>query len=749
MKQIRLAKSPSLYLWGVMALVAWSVQGAEPDLRAVAAQSLVTVSIKPVLETWEEPLSEYPGERCPNCGRVHGSSHERILGMEVPLQVSGFLFAPDRVVMADPLLRVGEMPSIMVERGGERIPAVVERICLKQDAMLLKLERPFSAKAFSAPPAGASTGCVVAVASRNAMDTLCAKTAQQTDFLQVTADGQRIVALPSIAQLLDEKGAVFGYATSMPFAEGDLSAKSAKPEDWAGLSPQELAAEEAKILTQFKKSFRPVTFGLRAPKSEAGSETTRRYSYSSRNNESANELEVSAVGVFLRPQRLLVPCDLTYEQIARLESIRVTLADGKTVEGRFVCALQAAHAVVVELPQAYPEAVAPLDGGKQGLQELQHLLSIEVVTSGEYEVRIHRTRISEITPGWRGNLTAKYLGRGNILFALNGRCSWLPLRLRRTESDEMSAYTYRSSRDPMCFLADAVAALAEPAPADVKTAWVPLSEADEGRLGWLGIDLQVMDPALAEAQKVSGATKYGKIGGLVTQVYPDSPAARAGIESNWIFTRILPEGRTLPIDVMAKDSDYSFSDRAFSWSDMDKMPLMYFDRMPAPWPPLKTNVRRYLTEHVGIGTKLTAEFWVAGKRVLKELTVEAAPESFGTSRALDWKAGGLKLGALTFEVRRYLNVDKAAPGVVVRQVRQGTSAALAGIKPYELIIAVGEKKVFTPAECLAELGELKAPVTVRISRMGQERTVVIQPMAARPANAAKEMLSGFLDDDDE
>jgi serine protease Do len=51
--------------------------------------------------------------------------------------------------------------------------------------------------------------------------------------------------------------------------------------------------------------------------------------------------------------------------------------------------------------------------------------------------------------------------------------------------------------------------------------------------GWLGIQMQAVDPDLAEALGVEG----GK-GALITQVYPDTPAARGGLETGDVVTSL-------------------------------------------------------------------------------------------------------------------------------------------------------------------------------------------------------------------
>src|SRR5690606_36917123 len=49
---------------------------------------------------------------------------------------------------------------------------------------------------------------------------------------------------------------------------------------------------------------------------------------------------------------------------------------------------------------------------------------------------------------------------------------------------------------------------------------VPLSEAEENRLAWLGVELQTLTPDLARINGIADQTNDGATGALVTHVYP-------------------------------------------------------------------------------------------------------------------------------------------------------------------------------------------------------------------------------------
>ena len=135
---------------------------------------------------------------------------------------------------------------------------------------------------------------------------------------------------------------------------------------------------------------------------------------------------------------------------------------------------------------------------------------------------------------------------------------------------------------------------------------VPLSEEQENRLAWVGVELQAMSQELARANNVSDLTKDGETGGLVTFVYPGSPAAKAGVEPGWILLRVDVDGQPKPIDVQVEAD--RFGGDPFPWDRLGDAPEAVFDRIPTPWPTVESTLVRTLTD-LGFGKKYVAEIF--------------------------------------------------------------------------------------------------------------------------------------------
>jgi serine protease Do len=162
--------------------------------------------------------------------------------------------------------------------------------------------------------------------------------------------------------------------------------------------------------------------------------------------------------------------------------------------------------------------------------------------------------------------------------------------------------------------------------------------------GWLGVVLQPLTPELA-----ASLGSEGRKGVLVTEVMPDSPAARAGLKAGDVVLEV--DGRKIehPADVA----------RAVG--------------LAAPGRRTKVTLWRDNALHT-IAAVLGE---TPGERHLSRLGFEVRP--------------------LTPDLARELN-RRSAEGVVVARVDEGTAAAEAGIQRGDVIVEVNRQPVRTLAD---------------------------------------------------
>lgn len=158
------------------------------------------------------------------------------------------------------------------------------------------------------------------------------------------------------------------------------------------------------------------------------------------------------------------------------------------------------------------------------------------------------------------------------------------------------------------------------------------------------------------------------MGAVVTQVEPDSPGAKAGLQIGDVITEI--NGKKV--------------------SDSGELQVEVSQQKP--------------------GSKDELTVLRDGKTQTMPVTLEAlkaSGEQTGTSAQGQSKMRwGMGLGDLTPDVRDQLQIPTNVHGVVIEQVRPGSSADNAGLQQGDVILEVNRHKVSTPADVQQELSKV-------------------------------------------
>ena len=174
--------------------------------------------------------------------------------------------------------------------------------------------------------------------------------------------------------------------------------------------------------------------------------------------------------------------------------------------------------------------------------------------------------------------------------------------------------------------------------------------------GRIGIGVSDVTPENAKFFDQANAT-----GAVVTQVEPDSPGAKAGLQIGDVITQI--DGQKV--------------------SDAGELQVMVGQKQP--------------------GTKITLDVLRNGKSMTLPVTLEEMGNRAGESGAgkdegqgkMRW---GIGLNDLTPDLREQLQVPHDVHGAVVEQVQPGSAADNAGLQQGDIILEVNRHKVQTAAE---------------------------------------------------
>jgi S1-C subfamily serine protease len=689
------------------------------------APGLVQVEYTLQFDKGEAPRAAGWAERCPNCGRYHTFGAGELVEEERPGEALGALLSPTRVISFDPIIHPRFVRSIAVRFGDQRVEARIAAYAAEQDAVVLDLAeplrdaRPLAFNAEAKPPYLAVT-----YQRENGAWTISVQPLA-LNFARTQA-GRQFLPVPSNCLIVDKTGVAVGMSFRDELPPDDSWKGS--PSKWPMMSEDEMKKRLAHLEKIVNEGVLRVSLRFRSPKAEG-----RRRAFSSGSREEEQEgQERNVSGLLADDRTIVILTNLNPKITARLEAIQIHPTQGDAVPAKFAYTLADYGALVATLEK-------PLKGppvfAKEDIRDLRTrlLLSAEVIVQGEKRVTYFcHGRIASVEIGWRQQLYPAIPGEAMNLFLFDssGALVAIPVAHREKASEEER---WRSTEPILTSVAYLKTVLGDlPKYADASN--IPLTEEEENRLAWMGVELQPLGRELARANNVSHLTKDGETGGLVTFVYPDSPAAQAGIVQGDILLRLHVEGMPKPIEVRLEGYEDRFG--AFPWDRYDELPEQYYDQMPQPWPSAENALTRKLTD-VGFGKKYNAEFFHDGQVILKEFQVVQSPPHYDAAPRCKSAPLGLTVRDLTYEVRRYFQKKPDEAGVIASKIEPGSKASVSGIKPFEIISQVNGQPVKNVKD-FERLIRNQEELRLSVERMNKGRLVKIKMTAPAGKSAGEE-----------
>ena len=236
---------------------------------------------------------------------------------------------------------------------------------------------------------------------------------------------------------------------------------------------------------------------------------------------------------------------------------------------------------------------------------------------------------------------------------------------------------------------------------------------------WLGISGTTLTPDLATAMKLDG----GQRGALVEEIFPNSPAEKAGLRGS--SQQITIEGQNTNVggDVVTA---------------IDSQPVKEMNDLIA-----------YLARSTKVDQKVTLTLMRDGKQETLDVILTARPSAQERTTANSQPAtSGIRLGILGATVNdtiaKEMNLNNGQQGVLVVQVESGSLADTAGLRVGsksvtingqqvmvggDIITAVDGQPVTSIEELKAALAQLTSnkELSLTILRDGKEIQIAIQP----------------------
>jgi serine protease Do len=666
--------------------------------RPMAKQEAVAASLAPSLVRVEYTLRTDKGEA--------PSSSDRYFREDRAGESVGYLVAPTTVVLLDRTDFPRFVDTITVRLGEESVKASFSAWAAEHQAVFLELEQPLKGgvplvfDATKGPPyLSASCG--------EWSGNWAMQVQAYSPPLLVTEGGRRVCAAPPNALMTDAAGVPVGLSL-----DGDLPSDDSwkgSPMDWKRYSTAERDKQLDALRLKAEQGVVRVSLHFRSPTEIAG--ITRPGP-----NTLEAVIDLDVPGVLLEGGRVLALANLPPKVTARLERITV---HGKTlsVPATFVGSLADYGCLVATVDRPLPGEVA-LSGKSPFDYENQLLGAIDLRFHGENRAaNLSQRRIVSYKFGWQKHIFPQVYGTETSLFLFDNEGALVAFPIAHRERVSMTG-TYPAYQPEMTFasyLRDTFQNLT----AHIDTRNIPLKDLDEHRLAWLGVELQPLSRNLARENRVSEYTQDGKTGAIISYVYPNSPAAKAGLKTGNILLRVRPEGEPRPMEVaVALDREY-----LFKWETMDNMPESMYENLATPWPSTENTFTRALTDF-GFGRKYTAEFFFNGRFFEKEFTVEPVI-CYDAAARYKSQVLGITVRDLTYEVRRYLQKADTDLGVVISKEEPGSKASVAGIKPFEVITHVNDKEIRNVRDFEAAVSVSKGDIRMTVNRLSANRVVKI------------------------
>jgi len=647
---------------------------------------------------------------------------------ERPIDAAGIVLAPDRVLMMDPELHPRFVAGLTVVFGAQRVAAVPLAWVADHDGVILALARPLDGVS---PPSFDATRPPPyrAVHYGRSADVWTTTVGSVLDRLRIDEDGREWADAWWPAIVIDRSGVPVGV-TLADEVPADGAGWKGSPTSWPLVASAERDALVEGAARAAADGLLRVHLRLRSPKSDRSSPTFRFRSRGG-DEEEGNDTERNAVGLLVDATKVVVLAGLDAAATARIEGIDVHAADGTRVPAKFLASYRHVGALLVETERALPRPLA-LAATPIRRHTRDFLLDVRLELQGDKR-RTHVThaRLDDYRQGWRRQWSPSVGDSPDGHFVFDRTSALVAFPVARRANEERSRWR-RNDGTILMSPEYLVPMIADPA-AHADAANVPVVAEREDRLAWLGVETQRLDRELARVNGVSAVTQDGRSGALVSYVYAGSPAQQAGLLPGHILLRLHAPDRPAPIPVGGSgDSDSSFEDYLEAMGGASEMFGSMMSGRP-PWPSVDNELNRTLTK-IGAGKKIRLEYAVDGQTREVEMTVTEGPPHFDAAPLFKSEPLGVTVRDLTYEVRRHFQLDEAFVGVIVSKVERGGRAAVADLRPMDIVLRIGDEPVAGAAafgKAIAGDGELRLTVKDKL----KERVVKIAAATAESSGA--------------
>lgn len=657
--------------------------------------------------------------RCPNCNNMHWNDAGDKPEKGIPAEFVGFVIAPDRVVIADLAIPAEFVKRIeIVTADATAVEASEFEWCPDDSAVILKSAKPIpGAKPFAFVEASAENASRhFYVVTENGLRFAGIKPSRMGEFKHcVEADRDIYEGIPATVILTDRDEP----ATIALNAFGELDdGRLVPPEKWRRLPIAARDEREQTLRRKLSAATLPVTIQLEANKEE------RRRRYWRSDDDSKNDFDAS--GILLGGNRVVVLQKLSAEQTARLAKLEATLPDGSRRELKFVESYADYGAFAARFDgDQLPDGLVPLELDRTPAAKLFLRQSVSfrfANQGGKFDFQPSRYRVTGLRRV-TGNLVVPEFEREAGFRSSrdsNANCAAL------TDDGRLLGITLESRKErefgdaSFCAGTELVAFAERPA---IDPECVPRKLEERKRTPWLGVEAQDAGEEIVRSKKALSYVERADSVPLVTSVASNSPAASLGIVAGDLL---------LSVAYVTGESETSFRvssdfESSFDWNEVFDHPEFIEAGNSGrfmPWPNVESGINETLAQF-GVGTEVRVAWVSDGVRKEGMTKLALAPVHFANAPRARNKDLGVTVCDMTEEVRKYFKFAAGDPGVVIAKIKSGGTAAVAGLRPLEIVTHVNGEGV-KDAKDFVERTKSASEINLTVRRLSATRMVPIK-----------------------
>ena len=667
---------------------------------------------------------------CPGCGGTHFRDPGSNVEKKIPVEFVAFVVSPDELVMKDINVDSRFVERIEVECAGETVEAKEFERCPGRGAVVLKTSRPLK----KAKPLKFTGGGMPDAPSY---------------FYIACEGGERIAGvhdsdMPNFRRHVEAKCDVYGIKPNTLVLDDDdrpvtvafqgraILGKETfdPPGKWKREKASARRERENALAARLSRAVFPAYIQLEPEKKEG----LRRMARWSDDSAAKNDIDTLLV---LAGDKMFLPVALPPETTARIVKMEAVMPGGARVPLEFAGSYRQRGALAVKFAGGKPDGTEPLEADLRGaIAYFGKKFDIVAVENrdGAFKAEFG------VAEAWRfsrgRNKSVKFVlgsesgaafsdSRSNaprVVFALiDGKIASVGIAeraaadWRRGYSREDSSPGELQGEDLRSFLSG------EP---DFDPENVPRSSGERMRRPWLGVEVQKAGvDVLREKKALSFFGDDADSAAMVSEVAPGTPAEKLGIKAGDILLDVKMEGSAERVKLGVEGDVLS----GLNWTEVfDDERFIEFGNIGevTPWPNAEGGINEKLARF-GVGTKVAVSWVSDGRRRegLAELSLQ--PVHYRNAPRSRSKELGITVADMTYEVRKFHRFGEKDPGVVISKIKSGGTAAVAGLRPYEIILQVNGEDVRTAKEFVKKAKDAKE-LNLKVQRLTATRMVPIK-----------------------